>query len=173
MLRILALSGLAALTFALKSIAGSSATSLRPDTSRAALASLGQEYDDLQQWAGAIVSTTDTLQPQSAERARAMADQLARLIAPLEQDFEQTTAALSTSQLELVLPLWERMAFAHAGFTMLQEQVAALGSDPSMDPAQLHELAVQLSAALDFAAEIQRLVVDELTAPISTPIRVT
>ena len=171
MLRILALSGLAALTFVL----GTSRTGsmpLRPDTSRAALASLGQEYGDLQLWASAIFAAADTLQPQSAERARALADQLARLLGPLEQDFEQTTAALSTSQLELVLPLWERMAFAHAGFAMLRDEVAALGGDPAMDPTQLRDLASQLSAVLDFAAEIQRLVMDELTAPVFTPIRV-
>lgn len=171
MLRILALSGLAALTFALGSFESGSMP-LRPDMSRAALASLGQEYGDLQQWAAVIVATTDTLQPQSAERARALAGQLARLMGPLEHDFEETTAALSTTQLELVLPLWERMAFAHAGLAMLQEQVAALGGDPGMDPAELHDLAAQLSAVLDFAVEIQRLVMDELTAPMPTTIRV-
>jgi hypothetical protein len=171
LLRILALSGLGALTFVLGSF-GSGSMPLRPDTSRAALASLGQEYGDLQQWASAIVATTDTLQPEGAERARAMADHLARLMGPLEQDFERTTAAMSTSQLELVLPLWERMAFAHAGFAMLRDEVAALGGDPAMNPAELHDLATELSAVLDFAAEIQRLVMDELTAPVSTPIRV-
>jgi hypothetical protein len=171
LLRILALPGLATLTFVMGGL-GSGSMPLRPDTSRAALASLGQEYGDLQQWASAIIATTDTLQPESSERARAMADQLARLIGPLEQDFERTTAALSTSQLELVLPLWERMAFAHAGFAMLRDEVAALGGDPAMNPAELHDLAAQLSAVLDFATEIQRMVMEELTAPVPTPIRV-
>jgi hypothetical protein len=101
-----------------------------------------------------------------------MADQLARLMGPLEQDFERTTAALSTSQLELVLPLWERMAFAHAGFAMLRDEVAALGGDPTLNPAELHDLASQLSVVLDFATEIQRMVMDELTAPVPTAIRV-
>lgn len=172
MLRVLALSGLAALTFALGTL-GPGAPQLRVDTSRAALASLGQEYGDLHQWTVAILAATDTLQPESAERARVLAGQLARLIGPLEQDFERTTAALSTTQLDLVLPLWERMAFAHAGFVMLQEEATALGDDPALDPAELHELAVQLSAVLDLAVEMQRLVLDELTAPVATPIRVT
>jgi hypothetical protein len=170
LLRILALTGLAALTFLLGSF-GTGSMPLRPDTSKAALASLGQEYGDLQQWTTAIVAATDTLQPESAERARALAGQLARLMGPLERDFEKTTAALSTSQLELVLPLWERMAFAHAGFAMLRDEVAALGGDPAMNPSELHDLATEVSAVLDFAAEIQRLVLDELTAPVPTPIR--
>jgi hypothetical protein len=75
--------------------------------------------------------------------------------------------------LDLVLPLWERMAFAHAGFVMLQEQAAALGEDPATDPAEVHDLASQLSAVLEFAAEIQQLVLDQLTTPVPTPIRVT
>jgi hypothetical protein len=172
LLRVVALSGLAALTFALGNY-GSGSLPLRGDYSRAALASLGQEYGDLQQWAVAILATTDTLQPESSERARVLADQLARLMGPLEGDFERTTAALSTRQLELVLPLWERMAFAHAGFAMLQEQAAALGGNPTTDPAEVHDLATQLSAVLDFAAEIQRMVLDELTAPVPTPVRIT
>jgi hypothetical protein len=145
---------------------------LREDTSRAALASLGQEYGDLQLWATAIAATTDTLPSESSERARVLANQLERLIRPLEGDFEKTTASLSTAQLELVLPLWERMAFAHAGFAMLQEQAAALSGDPAMEPAELHDLATQLSAVLEFATEIQRMVLTELTTPVPTPIRI-
>jgi hypothetical protein len=170
LLRILALSGLAAVTFTLGSLAPAP-IELRPDSSRAALASLGEEYGELQQWTVAILAATDTLQPASAERARALADQLARLITPLEGDFENTTAALSTNQLDLVLPLWERMAFAHAGLVMLQEQAAALGQDPTIAPAELHDLAFQLSAVLDFAEEIQRMVLDQLTLPVDTSIR--
>lgn len=145
---------------------------LREDTSRAALVSLGQEYGDLQLWARAIVATTDTLQAGNSERSRMLADQLARLMRPLEQDFERTTASLSTAQLELVLPLWERMAFAHAGFVMLQEQAVALGEDPALEPTELRDLAAQLSEVLEFAAEMQRLVLTELTAPMPTAIRV-
>jgi hypothetical protein len=146
---------------------------LRADTSQAALASLGQEYGDLQQWTAAVLAATDTLQPANPERARAMADKLARLIGPLERDFENTTAALSTNQLDLVLPLWERMAFAHAGLTMLQEQATALGGDPETDPAELHELASQLSAVLDFASQIHALIVNQLTTPVYSPIRIS
>lgn len=145
---------------------------LREDSSQAALASLGQEYGDLQQWAAAIAATTDTLRSENSEAARVLAHQLARLISPLEEDFQRTTAALSTAQLELVLPLWERMAFAHAGFAMLQEEAAALGGDPALQPAELHDLAAQLSAVLDFAAEIQRMVLNQLTTPIAIPIRI-
>jgi hypothetical protein len=132
---------------------------------------LGREYDDLQQWAAAIAATTDTLQSGNVERARVLADQLARVMRPLEEDFQKTTAALSTAQLELVLPLWERMAFAHAALAMLQEQAAALGGDTTLEPADVHDLADQLSAVLDFATEIQRMVVDQLTTPAPTPIR--
>jgi hypothetical protein len=144
---------------------------LRPDTSKAALVSLGEEYWQLQQWASAVVEATDTLG--SAERARALADQLARVIQPLEGDFEETTAALSTSQLEQILPLWERLVFAHAGVVLLQEQASSLGLDPALDPSELHDLAFQLSVVLDFASEIQRLVLSELIAETPSPQRLS
>jgi hypothetical protein len=152
---------------------GSDAMTPRADFSRAALIGLGREYGDLQKWAAAISATTDTLNSGNSERARVLADQLARVISPLEEDFQNTTAALSTAQLELVLPLWERMAFAHAGFVMLEEQATALGGDPTLEPAEVHDLADQLSAVLDFAAEIQQMVLDQLTTPVATPIRIT
>ena len=169
MRRILILVGVAALSLNLASF-GTGAMPLREDTSRAALLSLGQEYGDVQQWAVAITEATDTLE--STERARVLAHQLARVLDPLEEDFEKTTAALSTSQLEQILPLWERMVFAHAGVLLLQEQAFTLGVDPTLDPSELHDLAFQLSAVLDFAAQIQQMVLDQLIAPVSTPVRV-
>ena len=170
MRRTLTLAGLTTLALNLASF-GTGTMPPRTDSSRAALVSLGQEYGDLQQWATAIAQVTDTLE--SAESARALAHQLARVMGPLEKDFEKTTAALSTSQLEQILPLWERMVFAHAGFAMLQERVATLGVDQSIDPAELHDLAFQLSVVLDFAAQIQRLALIELITPPPTPIRLS
>jgi hypothetical protein len=146
---------------------------LRPDSSQAELTRLGQEYGDLQIWVAAIAATSDTLPDAEAERARVLAGQLARLMRPLEEDFERTTASLSTTQLEMVLPLWERMAFAHAGFALLQEEAAQLGGDPSLRPADLRELADELAAVLDFAAEVQQMVLDQLTATVATPIRLS
>jgi hypothetical protein len=171
-LRNVALAGLASLMFALGGL-GPGEVSLRPDSSQAALTSLGQEYSELQQWVAAIAATADTLPAGSSERARVLADQLAKLMLPLEQDFEKTTASLSTAQLELVLPLWERMAFAHAGFVMLQEEAAALGGDPGMERFELHQLVEELSAVLEFAAEMQRQVLSQLTTPIPTSIRLS
>jgi hypothetical protein len=92
---------------------------------------------------------------------------------PLEENFARTTAALSTAQLELVLPLWERMAFAHAGFAMLAEEVAALGGDPALEPAELHHLTEELSVVLDVAAELQRMILEQLDMPPESPIRIT
>jgi hypothetical protein len=170
--RTLILAGLTSLILNLVSF-GTGAVPLREDSSRAALTTLGQEYGDLQQWAAAIAATTDTLPSVDSERARVLAQQLGHLLAPLERDFENTTAALSTDQLEQVLPLWERMAFAHAGFVMLGEQAVALGGDPALDPSQVHDLAAQLSAVLDLATEMQREVLTRLTTPSPTPIRIT
>ena len=170
MLRILVLVGVTVLSLNLR-MPGGDAVSLRADMSQAALESLGDEYWQLQQWADAVAQTTDTLD--STERARALADQLARVMQPLEGDFEKTTAALSTSQLEQVLPLWERLVFAHAGVVLLQEQAASLGLDPSLDPSELQNLAYQLSVVLDFASEIQRMLLDELTTPVPTALRLS
>jgi hypothetical protein len=168
--RTLLLAGLTTLALNLPSLGGGTMP-LRADFSRAALVSLGQEYDDLQQWATAIVEASDTLE--SAEHARALAHQLAHVMEPLEEDFEKTTAALSTSQLEQILPLWERMVFAHAGFALLQERASALGLDPTLDPSELHDLAYELSAVLDFALQIQQLLLTELITPAPTPTRLT
>jgi hypothetical protein len=170
--RIAALWGLAALTVAGASF-NTGTMPLRGDSSRAELAKLGQEYCDLQQWVAAIATTADTLPTENGERARVLADQLARLMRPLESDFEKTTASLSTTQLEMILPLWERMAFAHAGLVLLQEQAAELGGDPALEPAELHQLADELAAVLDFAAEVQQMVLEQLTTPIPTPIRLS
>ena len=163
MLRMMVLAGVTLLSLNL-AMPGGETVSLRADISQAALESLGDEYWQLQQWANAVAQTTDTLD--SAERARVLADQLARVMQPLEGDFEKTTAALSTSQLEQVLPLWERLVFAHAGVVLLQEQASSLGLDPSLDPSELQDLAYQLSVVLDFASEIQRMLLDELTTPV-------
>jgi hypothetical protein len=171
-LRILALAGLTAVMLAVGEL-GPEPMPLRGDFSRAALTSLGREYDQLQQWTTAISATTDTMPTGSSEGARVLADQLARLMLPLEENFEKTTAALSTAQLELVLPLWERMAFAHAGFVMLQEEAAAMGGDPTMEPVDLHELVEELSAVLELATEMQRQILNQLTAPPPTSIRIT
>jgi hypothetical protein len=161
-------------TFVLNLIGfGAETVPLRPDNSRAALADLGREYGNLQIWASAIAQATDTLTTENSEPARMLAHHLAKLIRPLEKGFEETTAALSTEQLELVLPLWERMAFAHAGFALLQEEASALGGDPALEPAELHELVSQLSAVLDFASEIQRMVLDQLSAPLVSPFRIS
>ena len=170
MLRVMVVVGATLLSLNL-ALPGEKTVSLRADISQAALESLGDDYWQLQQWANAVAQTTDTLD--STERARALADQLARVMQPLEGDFEETTAALSTSQLEQVLPLWERLVFAHAGVVLLQEQASSLGLDPSLDPSELQHLAYQLSAVLDFASEIQRMLLDELTTPVPTPLRLS
>jgi hypothetical protein len=168
--RTLILAGLSTLALNLASFARGTVP-LRPDSSRSALVSLGEGYGNLRLWAEAIAEATDTPDAPQAERARALAQQLARVIGPLEEDFEKTTAALSTNQLEQVLPLWERMVFAHAGFLLLQEQAASLGMDPTMEPSELHDLASELSAVLDFASEIQRMILTELTTPPPTVAR--
>ncbi len=170
MRRTLILAGLTALALNLASYNGGTMP-LRGDSSRAALVTLGQEYGDLQQWAAAIAEATDTLE--SAEHARALAHQLALVMSPLEEDFEKTTVALSTSQLEQILPLWERMVFAHAGFALLRERASTLGFDPALDPSELHDLAYELTVVLDFAAQIQQMVLTELIQPAPVPTRLT
>jgi hypothetical protein len=166
----LILAGVTTLVLNLASF-GTGTTPLRSDTSRAALISLGEEYADLQQWAQAIAEATDTLSSTDGERARMLALQLVRVIGPVGENFENTTAALSTNQIEQILPLWERMVFAHAGFLLLQEQAASLGVDPALEPSELRDLASQLSAVLEFAAEIQSRILAELTDPVPTSIR--
>jgi hypothetical protein len=56
---------------------------------------------------------------------------------------------------------------------MLQEQAAELGEDPALQPGELRDLADELTAVLDFAAEIQEQVLEHLTVPVPTPIRLS
>ena len=170
MRRTLILAGLTTVILNLASF-GTGRTPLRPDTSRAALVNLGREYGDLKAWAEAMAEATDTLDSTDGERARTLARQLVRVIGPIEEDFEEATASLSTAQLEQVLPLWERMVFAHAGFLQLQEEAATLGTDPALDPSELRDVVSQLSSVLEFASEMQRRILEELTTPFLTPIR--
>jgi hypothetical protein len=65
------------------------------------------------------------------------------------------------------------MVFAHAGFALLQERASILGVDPSIDPAELHDLAFQLWVVLDFAAQVQRLALIELITPPPTRTRLS
>jgi hypothetical protein len=65
------------------------------------------------------------------------------------------------------------MVFAHAGFALLQERASTLGVDPALDPSELQDLAYELSVVLDFAAEIQQMVLTELVTPPPLPTRLT
>jgi hypothetical protein len=42
-----------------------------------------------------------------------------------------------------------------------------------LDPLELNDVASQLSVVLDVAAQIQRMVLSELTNPVPTPIRIS
>ena len=71
MRRIALLWGLAVSTVTVASL-NTRTMPLRPDSSQAELARLGQEYGDLQLWVAAITASTDTLADQHAERTRAL-----------------------------------------------------------------------------------------------------
>ncbi len=136
---------------------------IRPE-GQTALVQLGVHYADMHAGAQAILSYTDAA-GESQERLQVVAGRLATELGALQQDFEETTAALRTDQLDAILPLWERMAMAQAGLSMLQQEAAELGQDPAVDPDELQAVAEQLEAVLELALAGQQGALENLKPP--------
>ncbi len=153
-----------ALAMSLAACAPAMPALIRPE-GQTALVKLGSHYADMHAGAQAILSYTDTANGGSHERLQVVAGRLASELGALQQDFEETTAALRTDQLDAILPLWERMAMAQAGLSMLQQEAVELGQDPAVDPSELQAVAEQLEAVLELALAGQQGALENLKPP--------
>jgi len=120
-------------------------------TATAVLAETNGHYAALQLTAIAIMTADTAPSVQPSEEAQAAARQLAERIAPVRGDFEATTAAMTTGELETTESLWMRLAVSHAALEILYDDARALASDPLATTAELRDLAVQLEGVLELA----------------------
>jgi hypothetical protein len=132
---------------------------------RPALVRLGEHYASLYAGAEAILAATDTIGRNGTEPIQVLAGQLAGELAALQRDFESTTASLRTDQLDVILPLWERMAVAQAGLSMLRDEAAHLREDPAAEAYELQAVAEQLEAVLQLALYGQQGALEALEPP--------
>lgn len=149
---------------------GPGVPSVAPEGGHDALVRLGARYADLHAGAEAILNGGSPLDPEAgeqlaAERLQVIAGQLAGELAHVEHDFEQTTASLRTDQLDAILPLWERMAMAQAGLSLLRDEALQLREDPSVQPYELLAVAEQLEAVLELALAGQQGALEGLKPP--------
>jgi hypothetical protein len=127
-----------------------------------ALRQLERCYELLHQHVGALLAAPRALDSVGSERLQVEAGRFARSLEALQPQFEEATAALSTDQLEGILPLWERMALAQGAFALLRQEALALSRDANVTPGELRDLARTMEAALELALASEREAADRL-----------
>ena len=138
-------------------------------TATVVLAETNGHYAALQLTAIAIMKADTAPSVQPSEEAQAAARQLAERIAPLRGDFEATTVAMTTGELETTESLWMRLAVSHAALEILYDDARALASDPLATTAELRDLAEQLEGVLELARVSSKLAAGRLGARGSPP----
>jgi hypothetical protein len=118
-------------------------------TAGSVLQAVGDRYAELQWLADSVAAAEEPALGQPSEGAQAAARTLARRIAQVRGDFEAVTVAMTTDQLDRTLPLWMRLAVSQAALEMLHQDADRLAQDPSASPAEVHDLAIQLSGSLE------------------------
>jgi hypothetical protein len=104
-----------------------------------------------------MLATADSADGMGSERAHAEVRQLAGQIALLRGGFEDVTVAMTTDQLMRTQSLWYRMGISEAALELLHEDAIRLSEDLATSPAELHELAAQLSGALELGRVSSRM----------------
>jgi hypothetical protein len=131
-------------------------TATRPQAATT-LRALGDRYADLERLAESMLATADSADGVGSERAHAGVRQLAGQIALLRGGFEDVTVAMTTDQLMRTQSLWYRMGISEAALELLHEDAIRLSEDLATSPAELHELAAQLSGALELGRVSSRM----------------
>lgn len=121
------------------------------------LRALGDRYADLERLAELMLATADSADGVGSEGAQASARQLAGRIALLRGGFESVTVAMTTDQLMRTQSLWYRMAISEAALELLHQDAIRLSGDLTVSPAELHDLAAQLSGALELGRVSSRM----------------
>jgi hypothetical protein len=157
--------------------AHSTTTSVDRPAAHAALQAAGTDYAALELAADSLAATADWADGSPSERAQATAREFAIRLGRVRGDFESVTLAMTTEQLEQTESLWMRLAASHAALELLREEAGRLSEDPMASPAELHDLAIQLSAALELAWVSSQMAAERVhpdsttraTPPLSLP----
>ena len=128
-----------------------------------------EHYASLQHTADSLAAATADSGTAPSETSRAAAAGLAQRIASVRGDFETVTVAMTTRELEQTRSLWMRLALGQAAIEALDAEARRIASDPLANPAELRDLAVQLSGALELARMSSRLAAARLQAPPLRP----
>ena len=140
----------------------------RPDAV-AALQASSEHYAALQHLADSLSAAGNDGSTEPSEASRAAARGLAERIASLRGDFEAVTVAMTTSELEQTRSLWMRLALGHAALEWLYRDASGLADDPLASPAEVRDLALQLSGTLELARACSRLAAARLQSPSPAP----
>ena len=128
-----------------------------------------EHYASLQHIADSlsVVSADSATAP--SETSRAAAAGLSAGIASVRGDFEAVTLAMTTRELEQTRSLWMRLALGQAALESLDAEARRIAADPLANPAELRDLAVQLSGALELARMSSRRAAARWQAPPLRP----
>jgi hypothetical protein len=110
---------------------------------------LGDHYAALQLVADSVVAAQSPDDATPSELAQVTARNLARRIHAVAGDYETLSVAMTTADYERGGSLWIRLALAQAALEILEEDAARLGEDPATGPADVRDLADQLSGVLE------------------------
>jgi hypothetical protein len=97
------------------------------------------------------------------------ARELALRLGRMRGDFETVISAMTTEELKQTESLWLRLAVSHAALELLREEAGRLSQDPTASAAELHDLATQLSAALELASTCSRLAAQRVSVDSAAP----
>lgn len=130
-----------------------------------ALLTAGEHYADLEGTTDSLLAFTEADNGAPSEAAQAVARELARRLGEMDGEFEEVTLAMTAAQLERVRSPWMRLAMSTAAMKLLREDAARLAHDPATSPAEVYDLADQLSASLELATSSSRLAASEVVPP--------
>ena len=127
---------------------GPAAAPARPSAAATAGA-LSDHYTALQLAADSVVAaqSADDLAP--SELAQVTARNLAGRIHAVSQDYQTLSVAMTAADYERGTSLWMRLALAQAALETLEEDAVRLGDDSATGPADVRNLADQLSGVLE------------------------
>ena len=135
----------------------------------AAADTLGDHYAALQRAADSVQAAQSAADAAPSELAQVTARNLARRIHAVSGDYETLSLAMTAADYERGLSLWMRLALAQAALEILEEDAARLGDDPATGPADLRDLADQLSAVLELGRVSGRAASRAFGAPSARP----
>jgi hypothetical protein len=141
---------------------------VRPSAAAAA-DTLGDHYAALELAADSVVAAQSADDIAPSELAQVTARNLARRIQAVSGDYESLSVAMKAADYERGASLWMRLALAQAALEMLEEDAARLGDDPATGPADVRNLADQLSGVLELGRVSGRAASRTFGAPASSP----